>query len=132
MPKVKVYSVDPREKYRITGELFEVIANLRTKKEVIEFLIGLLTPSETLMVARRVQIAKMLLEGENDFEFIRKRMKVSNQTIVKVEHWLRGDENKNALIVKKIKEIKRSRRFSGGTGSLLDKYAQHRILRDLF
>lgn len=132
MPKVKVYSVNPREKYRITSELFEVIANLRTKKEVIEFLIGLLTPSETLMVARRVQIAKMLLEGENDFEFIRKRMKVSNQTIVKVEHWLRGDENKNALIVKKIKEIKRSRRFSSGTGSLLDKYAQHRILRDLF
>lgn len=130
MSKVKVYSVDPREKYRIISELFEIIANLRTKKEVIEFLIGLLTPSEMLMVARRVQIAKLLLEGENDFEFIRRRMKVSNQTIVKVEHWLRGDENKNGLIVKKIKEIKKKQRFSGGTGSLLDKYVQHRAWKD--
>ncbi len=127
MPKVKVYSIDPREKYKITGELFEIIASLGTKKEVIEFLIGLLTPSEMLMVARRVQIAKLLLEGENDFEFIRRRMKVSNQTIVKVEHWLRGDENKNALIVKKIKEIKKKPVFSRGTGSLLDKYTRNRI-----
>ena len=74
MGKVKYYSINPRERFRIIGEFFEIIAGLRVKKEVVAFLVGLLTPSEALMLARRIQIAKMLLEEKN-YENIRKKLK---------------------------------------------------------
>lgn len=130
MSKVKVYSVDKNERYRMVGDLFELIVNLRTKKEVIDFLIGLFTPSETLMIARRIQIAKMLLNEKNSYEIIRKKLKVSNQTISKVEHWLKSDEQKNKIIVTKLNQIKKSSKDSSGK-SILDKFAHHRAFKEL-
>lgn len=129
MSKVRFYSIDKNERYRVIGEFFELIVNLRTKKEVIDFLIGLFTPSETLMIARRVQIAKMLLDDES-YEIIRKNLKVSNQTISKVEHWLRSDEQKNKTIVSKFQHIKRINKKTY-KNSMLDKFAHHKALKDL-
>jgi uncharacterized protein YerC len=129
MSKVRVYSIDKNERYRVVGEFFELIVALRTKKEVIDFLIGLFTPSETLMIARRVQIAKLLLE-DDDYEVIRKKLKVSNQTISKVEHWLMSDEQKNKTIVAKLQQIKKmNKKFDGN--KMLDKFAHHHALKDL-
>ncbi len=133
MPKVRVYSIDKNERYRVIGEFFELIVDLRTKKEVIDFLIGLFTPSETLMIARRVQIAKLLLE-DDDYETIRKKLKVSNQTISKVEHWLMSDEQKNKTIVTKLQQMKKNGKKNGKNNikdSMLDKFAHHRVLKEL-
>jgi uncharacterized protein YerC len=129
MPKVKVYNVDSNERYRIIGELFELVANLKTKKEVIDFLIGLFTRSETLMIARRIQIAKMLAEDES-YETIRKKLKVSYQTIASVEHWLQSEEKRD-FIIKKLKELDKGGKYKKYSGSLLNKYAHHRALKDL-
>jgi TrpR-related protein YerC/YecD len=130
MSKVRVYSIDKNERYRMVGDLFELIVNLRTKKEVIDFLIGLFTPSETLMIARRIQIAKMLLNENNSYEIIRKKLKVSNQTISKVEHWLKNDEQKNKIIVTKLNQIKKYSKDSSGK-SILDKFSHHRAFKEL-
>jgi TrpR-related protein YerC/YecD len=130
MPKVKIYSVDKREKYRLVEELFEIIADLRTRDEVYNFLTGLFTASEALMIARRIQIARMLLEEQN-FEIIRRKLKVSYQTINKVEHWLRRDETKNKLIANKILKTRKTVR-GNGEGNILNKYAHHRFLKELF
>ena len=131
MPKVKVYSVDKNERYRIIGELFELIVNLRTKREVIDFLIGLFTASETLMIARRIQIAKMLAD-EVSYDGIRKKLKVSYATIATVEHWLQSEEKRD-FIIKKLKELGNNKKSKSVdySGSLLNKYAQHRLLKDL-
>lgn len=132
MPKVKIQSVSKKERYRIIGELFEIIANLRSKKEVIDFLIGLLTSSEALMIARRLQIAKMLSK-ENGYDIIQKKLKVSHHTISIVEKWLEYDEERKKLIIKKIKEIERSSRGKSiYSESLLDRYAHHRFLKEIF
>ncbi len=132
MPKIKVHSVDKREKYRITSELFEVIISLKSKREVFGFLFGLLTPSEILMIARRLQIAKMLSE-EKGYNAISKKLGVSHQTINKVEQWLHGDEERNELIENKINKIKKKRKNDkrNYNSSMLDKYAHHRFLKDL-
>ncbi|MDO8241026.1 MAG: YerC/YecD family TrpR-related protein [Candidatus Moranbacteria bacterium] len=129
MSKVRVYSIDKNERYQAVGDLFEIIVNLRTKKEVIDFLIGLFTPSEMLMIARRIQIAGMLLEDDN-YEIIRKKLKVSNQTISKVEYWLKSDEQKNKIIVTKLNQIKKSSKGKLNR-SVLDKFAHHRALKEL-
>lgn len=129
MPKVKIYNVDKNERYRIIGELFELVVNLKTKKEVVDFLIGLFTQSETLMVARRIQIAKMLAD-QKSYEVIRKRLKVSYQTIATVEHWLQREEKRD-FIIKKLKELDKGAKGKKYSGRLLDKYAYHRILKEL-
>lgn len=131
MPKVKVHAINKNERYRVVGELFELIVNLRTKKEVIDFLIGLFTASETLMIARRVQIAKMLAE-DMSYEDIRKKLKVSYNTIATVEHWLQSEE-KHDFIIKKLRELRSDTELGSKKYQvdLLDKYAKHRFLKDL-
>jgi len=131
MSKIKVYQVDKKERYRIVGELFEVICNLKTKQEVIDFLVGLITSSEALMLARRLQIAKMLID-EKGYDEIRKKLKVSHQTIAVVEKWVR-DENKSKTIIRKIAELNRTKGKNNFYHErLLDKYPQHRFLKDIF
>jgi uncharacterized protein YerC len=131
MAKVKVYSIDSKEKYRIFGEFFEVITNLKNKKEAVDFLIGLFTPSEMLMVARRIQVAKMILKEDN-YEIIRKNLKVSNQTINKVEHWICGDEEKNKFIAEKITQLEKIVKTKKVSENMLDKYSHHKFLKELF
>lgn len=131
MSKVKAYSIDRKEKQRIINDLFEIFVELKTKDEVFAFLLGLFTPSEVVMIARRIQVVKMIIDGFN-YDEIRMKLKVSNQTVTKMEHWLRGDDTKTELIIKKINSSKRkiiqNRKMSQ---NMLDKYAHHRFLKDL-
>ncbi len=135
MTKVKSYRIDPREKYRITSEFFEIISNLKSKKEIIDFFVGLLTPSEVVMMARRIQVAKMLVEGKGYDEIMRK-LKVSCQTITKIEHWLHGKgEEYDVWISRCLNELNKSKSkkdkdFKYQT-SQLDKYPGHRLLKEL-
>lgn len=135
MAKVRTHLVDKKERFKIIGEFFEIVSNLKNKDEVIGFFIGLLSPSESLMLARRIQIAEMLLE-EKGYEEIRKKLKVSFQTIAKVYQWLYAENETykkqiGSQLERKRKRIKNSsKRFNDG--SLLNKYAHHRLLRDLF
>ncbi len=131
MSKVRVYSIDKKEKQKIVSDLFEIFVELKTKNEVFSFLLGLFTPSEVIMIARRIQVVKMIIDGAN-YDEIREKLKVSNQTITKMEHWLRGDDEKTEFIIKKInsskKNINKNRKQST---SMLDKYAHHKFLKDL-
>lgn len=134
MAKVRVYSVDKKERNRIVRELFTIIADLKNKEEVFGFLMGLFSPSESLMVGRRIQIAKLLLQDKG-YDYIEKKLKVSHQTINKIEHWLNDNEERGKLILKNIeREEKQNRKTDkpGNTFSLLDRYAHHRFLKDLF
>lgn len=132
MAKVRFYDVSKKERIRIIGELYEVIAELKSKDEVFKFLFELFTPSEVLMIARRIQVAKMLLD-EKTYVEIGKRLKVSHQTIRKVEHWLKSDEERTKLIDLKLDKIKKnnSRNTENVYKSRLDRYPGHKLLKDL-
>jgi uncharacterized protein YerC len=132
MAKIKVYEIDEKEKYQSVGCLLNVIAELKSKKEIIDFFMGMLTPSEALMMGRRIQVAKMIIDEESA-ETIRKKLKVSFQTIAKTDHWLkeRGDNYYHWIsgrITNGLKE-KNTKKFREYT--ILDKYPGHRILKDL-
>ncbi|MCX6765911.1 MAG: YerC/YecD family TrpR-related protein [Candidatus Moranbacteria bacterium] len=132
MAKVKTHLVDRKEKYRIIGEMYEIISNLKTKKEIVDFFMGLLTPSESLMLARRIQVAEMLMEEKN-YDEISKKLRVSFQTIAKVYQWLHGEnEGYKHQILEQIKrKERRSKRKSDTYESLLDRYPHHRFLKEL-
>ncbi|HPN96340.1 MAG TPA: YerC/YecD family TrpR-related protein [Candidatus Moranbacteria bacterium] len=129
MSKVKTHLISQKEKQEITGYFYNTISNLKSKKEVIDFFIGLLTPSETLMFARRLQIAKMLLGGDS-YETIRKRVKASNQTITKTDQWLHnGKKDYEKWIENCLKRTKTGNK--NFEKSLLDKYPAHRLLKNI-
>jgi TrpR-related protein YerC/YecD len=141
MAKVKSNSFDPKEKYKIIGEFFEIISGLKSKKEIIDFFVGLLTPSEAIMMARRIQVAKMVIEG-NGYDEIMKKMKVSSQTITKTEHWLHGKGEEYAIwITSHFKELNKaldneSKKRKGVSNyiyssSVLDKYPNYRLWKEL-
>jgi TrpR-related protein YerC/YecD len=87
MAKRRVYEVDQKERYAMLNDFFNMVVKLKTAKDAANFFKDLLTPSESLMLIRRIAIAKMLLEGWN-FEDIRKKLKVGYNTISSVNRWL--------------------------------------------
>jgi uncharacterized protein YerC len=132
MSKVRFYDVDKKERYRVIGELYDVLAELKTKDEVVRFLFGLFTPSEVLMIGRRIQIAKMLIEGLSYID-IGKNLGVSHQTVRKVEYWLKSDDSRLKFISSKISKIKTKKDGkSKNYESLLDRYPEHRMAKELF
>ena len=131
MAKIKPYSVPVEERRRIIGDFFGLVSNLRTKQEIIDLFVGLLTPSEALMLGRRLQVAKAILD-EKTFEEIRKEIGVSFETIAKVEKWLygRGEAYKKVLSKRwpGSRAKNKSYRYSE---SMLDKYPQHRFFKKM-
>ncbi len=135
MAKVKTHLINESERYRIIGDFFNIVANLKSKKEVIDFFVGLLTPSESLMFARRIQIARMIIEDAG-YEAIKKKLGVSYQTINKTEQWLHRSGNEyNEWITNCIKKgigNGKKQKSSFNYGKLLNPYYQHKMFKNLF
>jgi len=87
MAKRRVYEVDQNERRKMLLDFFLMVSDIKTKKEAENFFKDLLTPSESLMITRRIAIAKMLLGGWN-FEVISAKMKTGTNTINSVNRWL--------------------------------------------
>lgn len=101
--RVKYHNLTDLEKKKFLGELYDMIALLKSREEVKQFFKDLLTLSETVMVARRLQIAMMLLEGYA-YREIRTKLKVGLTTIVSVERWLNQGFGGYREIIKRHKE----------------------------
>ncbi len=134
MAKVKVYSISKEERYQLVGEFFEIVSQLKNKQEVIDFFVGILFPSESLMIARRIQIAKLIVEGYN-YREIKERLKVSSQTIGMVYKWLHERDEAYKIIIKKyLKKIAKQKKKNSllvYNESELDKYPQHRLMKKI-
>ncbi|MEK7136958.1 MAG: Trp family transcriptional regulator [Patescibacteria group bacterium] len=87
MAKVQHRQLKKSELEVLRQELFETLQKLGVKEKGREFLDDLLTESEKVMLARRIQIAKRLLLGEA-FEEIARSLHVGMATIQAVDRWL--------------------------------------------
>lgn len=84
--KVQKRHITEREWRAVREELSTCFAQLR-KAHIGVFLLDLLTESEQIMLARRLRIARMLLQGHSDIE-IRSSLGVGFDTIRQVHSWL--------------------------------------------
>ena len=135
MGKVKVHEIDEKEKYKIIWDFFGLVFDLKSKKEVVDFLVGLMTASEILMMARRIQIARMLLEDKSCIE-IRNKLKVGNDTILRTDNWLNGRGGDYKSWIKKCIEKLDEQKKNGNKKdfyfeSMLDKYPNYRLWKNL-
>ncbi len=84
---------------------YRMVAGIRNPKDAENFFRDLLTPSESLMLTRRIEIAKLLLEGYN-FEEIKVKLKVGFNTINIVNRWLFSGFGGYLNEIKKSKSMK--------------------------
>ncbi len=131
MSRRKIQDINKNERLEIVGNLFDIVTNLKTKKETIGFLMGLVSPSEMLMLARRIQVAQKLLEDKS-YKDISSEMNVGEGTVSSVARWL-YDEN-NQIFKKQIKShlsknkrVKTKQHYS----DILSPYGQLKILKDI-
>lgn len=87
MAKVNPRTLDSKDKMKYLDLLWTSIAQLETREETKQFFKDLLSESEAIMLARRIEIAKRLLEGE-PYDNITRELGVGKDTIGRVQRWL--------------------------------------------
>jgi len=132
--KVKYHELSELEKKVYLGDFYTMVSLLKNREEVKNFFKDILTLSEVVMISRRIQIAKMLLEGRT-YEEIRKKLRVGFNNITQVEKWL---NNGFGGYRKTIEDYKKSKKEGKKTvikkpfkESMLKKYPFHYLLWDL-
>ena len=126
MTKVSRIRLDPRHLGFFINNFWNLITLLENKDQVASFLKDLLTHTEMKMFAKRVQIAKMLLEGY-DYRAIKGFVRVTDPTVAKINNKLEtGAEGLKTAIyyLQKIeKDIEKERTRS--TPDLKKKYPSY-------
>ncbi|MCK4891339.1 MAG: hypothetical protein KAS78_01590 [Candidatus Pacebacteria bacterium] len=87
MSRVNPRALDSNSKMKYLDLLWTSIAQLETREETKHFFKDLLSESEAIMLARRIEVAKRLIEGES-YGKIAIDLKVGTDTISRVQQWL--------------------------------------------
>lgn len=104
MTKVSRLRVDPKHLGFFLNNFWSLITLLEDKEHVKNFLKDLLTHTEMKMLAKRIQVAKMLLEGY-DYRAIRNYVKVTDVTIAKISNVLEIGSNGLKLAISHLQKI---------------------------
>jgi len=103
--------ISREEQKHMLNMLWTMIALLETREDVENFFKDLLSPTESMMVARRIMIANRLLEGEG-YDTICHDMGAGPGTVASVHRWLQQGKGYKDLIPKLQKEQERQRKVS--------------------
>lgn len=85
--KVRMRELSSKERIEILDTLYTAAGTVRGRDAMKLFLRDLLTPSERVMLGRRLMIARRLLAGEPTVK-IASSLKVGRDTIWRVQKWL--------------------------------------------
>ncbi|PIP28048.1 MAG: hypothetical protein COX29_03325 [Candidatus Moranbacteria bacterium CG23_combo_of_CG06-09_8_20_14_all_35_22] len=132
--KVKYHELSDLEKKKYLGDFYTMVSLLKTREEVKNFFKDLLTLSEAVMISRRIQIAKMLLEGHT-YDEVRKKLKVGFNNINQVEKWLNngfgGYRKTIEEYQKKYKDNPKAKNSKPFKVGMMKKYPFHYLLWDM-
>ena len=107
MARVDWRTVKPGKRKAALEMIAETLVTLRDKEQVHYFLQRLLTESEVVMLARRIETAELLIGGLT-YEQIQKKIGVGTATIQSVDRWLTDAAYEYQLVRKeKQKQAKR-------------------------
>ncbi len=134
MPKVKIHSLHSSEREQLTREFIDFLVGLKSKNDLADVFIGVMTRSEVLMFARRIQVAKELLRGTTQEE-IRRILKVGYDNIQNVEKWLytenpKRDKRLHKEIISLGTTVKASSRPTSSRGGL-NRYPEHQLAKQI-
>ena len=99
----KKYSkISNNEKERLFKDFCGAISVLKTPEEVRDFVIDLLTKAEVIMIAKRIKIAKLLIDGKS-YQSIENLTGAGQGTIARINYWLSEGGEGFRLIAKRTK-----------------------------
>jgi len=75
-------------------DLWRALESFGAPGAVRNFLMKILTRSERIMFGRRIQVAKMILQGRS-FEQIKRKLRVGESTIADIYEWLEQLEERD-------------------------------------
>ncbi len=101
MTKVSRKPLRKNKEEEIFEILFSALAKLNSSQEVAIFLEDLLSPTEKLMLGKRLYIAILLYRGFT-YELISDALNVSNATITGVNYWLKHGKQGYITVMNKI------------------------------
>lgn len=104
MTKISRIKLDPKHLGFFLNNFWNLITLLENKDQVKSFLKDLLTHTEMKMFAKRIQIAKMLLEGYN-YQIIRNYVKVTDSTIARINNILGTEGNGLKVAISYLQKI---------------------------
>lgn len=102
MPQVSKNPVRKDTEKKIRKAFIKALVDIRSEREMERYIFDLLTPTERIMLAKRLAIAALLIEGL-PYREIAERLKVSTATIGRVNLWLGTAGDGYRLAIKKIK-----------------------------
>jgi len=110
MPQVSKYPLAQAVYKRIFEILFETIADIKNPKEVEEFFADFLSPTERIMLAKRLSIAVLLTKGYSYAE-VRKILRVSQTTVADINVFLKYAGQGYKKVVEKILRKEKQEEF---------------------
>lgn len=87
MSRVNPRTLDSGSRMKYLDLLWTSIAQLETRQEVKQFFKDLLSESEAIMLARRIEVARRLVEGQS-YGQISNELKIGTDTVSRVQRWL--------------------------------------------
>lgn len=109
MTKLSKVMPEPRYLSIFIDNFWNAITLLEDKQETEDFLRILLTHTEVKMLAKRIQIAKMLLEGYS-YDEIKEYVKVTSGTIAQINNALQTQGRGLQIIVDRLIKIEKEQR----------------------
>ena len=110
--KVRMRELSNKERIEILDTLYTAAGTVRGRDAMKLFLRDLLTPSERIMLGRRLMIARRLLAGESTVK-IAASLKVGRDTIWRVQKWLDDELQGYEKAVANLEKAKDVRYFKG-------------------
>lgn len=93
------------EQEELFFDLAKSLASMRTAQEVAKFIRDLLSERESIMLARRLQIARLLVHGQT-YEEINQLTRAGFDTISRVQEWLNLYGDGYRTVIKRTKPRK--------------------------
>ena len=113
------------EQENLLMDLCDAISSIKDSKEAAGFLKDLLSPQEAEMLAKRIKIAEMLLNGYS-YNTICDYLKVGEGTISRVSEWLKVTGDGYRLVVQRLKEKRKERKTKERYESEFEKFKRSR------
>lgn len=114
----RIPKLSKKEQEALILEFCRAIAEMKTLEEAANFIKDLLSKQEAEMLAKRIAIARMLIDGKS-YQQINSLLKASYGTIARISHWLATSGEGYRLIVKRVKPEK----FKDPTEELLKPFS---------
>lgn len=120
MTQVSRRRLSEKVEKRIAEIFLKTISKLNKEEDVLQFLDEFLTPTEKIVLSKRLAVAVMLRKGY-DYNKIREVLKVTPGTIARIAYWIKFSKKGLLKITDSIVEGEKNEDFWNEVGNTVGK-----------